>query len=106
MFIKPLDLTSLPLQSWKDKAGNPHFLLQQKESGFGSFFSGIANVTIDYYKKSIATYDYRILLKLTSRKQTFVVAVDDSFEKIHTDWNWVEQNLFLKVFLLENSLPK
>jgi hypothetical protein len=87
MFIKPLDISTLPASNWLDKAGNPHFTLQQKkkESGFGSFFSGMTTtISVDAYKKSIAEYDFRIILNLTSRKQSFVVAVDESFEKIHT----------------------
>jgi hypothetical protein len=87
MFIKPLDISTLPALTWLDKAGNPHFTLQQKrkDTGFGSFFTGMtATISTDAYKKSIAEYDYRIILNLTSRKQSFVVAVDESFEKIHT----------------------
>ena len=100
MFIKPLEISTLPAASWQDKAGNPHFVLQmkKKESGITSFFSGISAIAVDAYKKSIAEYDYRILLHLSTRTQSFVVAVDETFDKIHTDWNWVERNLILKVF--------
>jgi hypothetical protein len=97
MFIKPLDLTTLPAQTWQNKAGNTHFILQKKESSFGSFFSNITNVTMSAYKKSISDYEFRIILNLHTRKQSFVVAVDESFEKIHKDWNWVE----LKVTLFD-----
>ena len=103
MFIKPLDTSLLPIAQWQDHAGNTHFSLQsKKKDGMRSFFSGLTNLSLTSsqdaaYRKSIAEYDYRILLKINTRKQVFVIAVDESFEKIHTDWNWVERNLFLKV---------
>lgn len=90
MFIKPIDVSTLAAANWQDKAGNPHFILQakRKEGGFGTFLSGLSNMTMNtidaQYKKSISEYDFRIILNLSTRKQRFVVAVDESFEKIHT----------------------
>ncbi|KAL2911819.1 hypothetical protein HK105_208669 [Polyrhizophydium stewartii] len=112
--------------AWQDHAGNTHFVLQSKKkdanvmrsllSGFsttlslgaavaaGAAGSGAAaggpggpSSTDAAYRRSLMDYDFRILLRFLSRKVEFVVAVDDSFEKIHTDWNWVERNLFLKL---------
>lgn len=51
------------------------------------------------YRRSISEFDYRIMLKITTRNKQYIIAVDDTFDKIHTDWNWVEKNLFLKVCL-------
>ncbi len=36
-------------------------------------------------------------MKSQAQKKEWVIAVEDSFEKIHQDWNWIESNLFLKV---------
>ncbi len=103
MFIKPIDVASLPSTSatFQDKAGNTHFHLQSKLksstlsarsflTGLGSALSGgtgslSGNQATDAaYRKSIANdFEFRILLNLTSRRQSFVVAVDESFEKIH-----------------------
>ena len=106
MFIKPIDIATLPSSSaaFQDKAGNTHFHLQSKIkasslsarsflTGLGSALSGGAGggsssgtlaATDAAYRKSIANdFEFRILLNLTSRKQSFVIAVDESFEKIH-----------------------
>ena len=73
MFIKP-SLASTT--AYDDKAGNAHFTLQSKRK---TLFSIRSND------------DYRIVLRVGSN--LFVIAIDDSFEKIHKDWNWVESNL-------------
>jgi tRNA U34 2-thiouridine synthase MnmA/TrmU len=112
MFIRPLDTATLSSATWQNHAGNSHFTLQSKKrdgihgltEAVLKFFKNISqNLTIssdqhhDAYKKSIAEFDFRIILKIATRNKQFVVSVDDSFDKIHTDWNWVERNLFLKV---------
>lgn len=91
MFIKPIDLTALPALSWQDKAGNSHFILQSKSKASASssiFTTSIASYFTahkeDDLKKSINEHDFRIILLLPSRRVKFVVAVDESFEKIHT----------------------
>ncbi|KAI8822174.1 rab-GTPase-TBC domain-containing protein [Fimicolochytrium jonesii] len=109
MFIKPLDVASLPAATYQDKAGNDHFALQsRKQNAVRSLFSGIASLSLSNspdaaYRRSLMEYEFRIILKCPSRKTEYVVAVDETFEKIHTDWNWVEQNLFMKLTELEAS---
>ena len=89
MFIKPIDVTILPNSGaiWKDHAGNTHFILQskKKDTVMRSLLSGLTtlSVTTDAYKRSLAEYDFRILLRLAIKKVDYVVAVDDTFEKIH-----------------------
>ncbi|KAI8926099.1 hypothetical protein BC831DRAFT_458036 [Entophlyctis helioformis] len=62
-----------------------------------SVAAGTSSTVDAAYRRSLLEFDFRILLRFVSRKQVFVVAVDDAFDKIHTDWNWVERNLFLKL---------
>jgi hypothetical protein len=95
MWIRPIDLATLSsANTFQDKAGNTHFVLQSKvkSSTARSFFSGLTTtlsmassgtLTDATYRKSISDFDFRIILNLTSRKQSFVIAVDESFEKIH-----------------------
>lgn len=55
-------------------------------SFFSGFSSGVtlgANGSNAAYIKSLLEYDFRILLRLGSKKSDYVVAVDSSFEKIH-----------------------
>ncbi|KAI8900293.1 rab-GTPase-TBC domain-containing protein [Globomyces pollinis-pini] len=63
-------------------------LQSKKPDTVRSFFSGFSskptNNSETAYKKSISEYDFRILLKIESRKQCFVIAVDETFDKIHT----------------------
>lgn len=89
MFIRPIDVSTIPGNTWQDRAGNTHFTLQskKKDNAFGAFLSGFSNIGITgeaAYRRSIAEYDFRILLNLETRKQRFVVAVDETFDKIHT----------------------
>ncbi|KAJ3141960.1 hypothetical protein HK100_004748 [Physocladia obscura] len=81
------------------------------QSGSSGATSPISSANI----KAINAYDYRIILRCSDEKSRklssalksaavhleYVVAVDDSFERIHNDWNWVENNLFLKLLDLE-----
>ncbi|KAJ3035820.1 TBC1 domain member 9, partial [Rhizophlyctis rosea] len=103
MFIKPLDASSTT-STWQDHAGNAHFALQSRRSTnvVRSLFSGIAALSLNSLsdgggRKSYMDYEYRIILRCPSRKADFVVAVDETFERIHGDWNWVERNLFIKL---------
>ncbi|TPX55175.1 hypothetical protein PhCBS80983_g05535 [Powellomyces hirtus] len=112
MFIKPLDTTVLPAATFQDRAGNAHFALQSKrQNAVQSLFSGLASLSLAVspdatYKRSLMEYEFRIILRCPSRKRDYIVAVDESFEKIHTDWNWVEQNLFLKLEEMDLSKSK
>ncbi|KAJ3022183.1 TBC1 domain member 9 [Thoreauomyces humboldtii] len=108
MFIKPLDTATLPATPFQDRAGNNHFALQSRKpsSSVFSLFSGLASLSLvsspdAVYRRSIMEYEFRITLRCPTRKTEYVVAVAETFEKIHTDWNWVEQNLFLKLEELE-----
>lgn len=90
MFIKPIDEATLPAGKYQNKAGNTHFVLQNKiKFSFGqSIISGFTNTlsltsTDSAFRRSISEFEFRIILVLSSRKQTFVIAVDESFEKIH-----------------------
>ncbi|KAI9360414.1 rab-GTPase-TBC domain-containing protein [Zopfochytrium polystomum] len=123
MFVKPLEVGLLPVTPWQDRAGNNHFVLQSKKPptfelrsllGFASATVATAansalgvgmglSATDAALIKSIAEFEYRIILRCPSKKTDFVVAVDDTFEKIHTDWNWVESNLYLKLLEIERS---
>lgn len=81
MFIKPTDQSTLPAANWQDKAGNAHFILQSKKPDtFRSFFSNLSTQK-DGFKKSVSEYDFRIILQ--TQKAKYVIAVDDTFEKIH-----------------------
>lgn len=112
MWIRPIDLATLSsANTFQDKAGNTHFVLQSKvkSSTARSFFSGLTTtlsmassgtLTDAAYRKSISDFDFRIILNLTSRKQSFVIAVDESFEKIHhvcilSVCQWLDTNLIL-----------
>lgn len=102
MFIKPHDTGLLPGYIWQDHAGSSHFALQSKKKpgAITNFFTNLASLNISSDKKSLTDYDFRIILILSSRNKSYVVCVEESFEKIRADWNWVERNLFLK---LQNS---
>ncbi|KAJ3173298.1 hypothetical protein HDU87_007671 [Geranomyces variabilis] len=120
MFIKPLDVHALPVaHPFQDRAGNAHFALQSKlpRNPVQSLFSGFAAFSLAAssapsspadaaFRRSLLDYDHRIVLRCPSRKLDYIVAVDESFEKIHADWNWVEENLFLKLQELEASKSK
>ncbi|KAJ3065007.1 hypothetical protein HDU98_011596 [Podochytrium sp. JEL0797] len=130
MFIKPIDAASLLPAEWKDKAGNHHFALQQKSAPkssssnpLGFLFGGVAGTsnpaaaaaspTTDKHIKTISAYEFRIVLRCasTSREKgkpptEYCVAVDDSFARIHNDWNWVESNLFAKLLEWEAQSSK
>ncbi|KAJ3153650.1 hypothetical protein HDU86_005148 [Geranomyces michiganensis] len=118
MFIKPLDVQALPAaHPFQDRAGNAHFALQSKlpRNPMQSLFSGFTAFSLAVsapspadaaFRRSLLEYDHRIILRCPSRKLDYVVAVDESFEKIHADWNWVEENLFLKLAELEASKSK
>jgi hypothetical protein len=115
MFIKPVDASLLPSATWQDRAGNHHFALQSRKAvsfeirnifSFGTSAStggstGTAAASAAFLR-SIGEFEFRIVLKCPSKKADYVVAVDDTFEKIHTDWNWVERNLFLKVCIRDD----
>ena len=82
MIIKPVNVNSLSSSvSWKDKSGNLKFSLQARKS---SLFSSILT-------KNSNDYGFRIVLK--TLKGSFVIAVDDAFDKIYETWNWIEVNL-------------
>ena len=105
MFIKPIDLANLSRNYWTDHAGNTHFTLQskkKKESFLGGVLNGLAGKPANDLESIISNYEYRIILKLHTRNQQFVVAVDESFSKIRENWNWIEVNLYKKV-LFYNS---
>ncbi|KAJ3241363.1 hypothetical protein HDU81_000927 [Chytriomyces hyalinus] len=80
VFIKP-QVTSGG--DWTDKAGNHHFALQTRKAAKGWF-------STDMDKDG-----FRIVLR--SGGKLFVVATAASFEGIHSDWNWVEANLYGKL---------
>ena len=78
MFIKPLETQNL--SNWIDKAGNQYFSLQTKRKdsqGIGSFLTNLI------VQKDKNEYEFRIILKLSSRDKVMVVAVENSFEMIH-----------------------
>ena len=88
MFIKPVDVASYSLSgNWQDNSGNLKFSLQSKQARKNLFSSLMVKKSLDY--------DFRILLR--TRKNAFVIAIDDTFEKIHDTWNWIEQNVMSKV---------
>jgi hypothetical protein len=87
MFIKPIEESSFPTSIWEDKAGNQYFVLQLKVSkpNIISIFTALVTNTgnnINFNQK-YSDYEYRILLKLPTRAQRFVVAVGQNFESIH-----------------------
>ena len=90
MFIKPIDVVSFSSSgTWQDNSGNHKFSLQSRQAKKNIFSALIVKKTPEY--------DFRIVLR--TGKNAFVVAVDDTFEKIHDTWNWIEQNIMLKVYL-------
>ncbi|KAJ3103972.1 TBC1 domain member 8B [Phlyctochytrium planicorne] len=107
MFIRPTDVVAFPAATWVDRAGNTHFALQSRKAGsyvqniFGALSVSVstASKANAAFIKAMNEYEFRILLKCSSKKIEYVVAVDETFEKIHQDWNWVERNLFLKANL-------
>ncbi|KAI8833549.1 rab-GTPase-TBC domain-containing protein [Chytridium lagenaria] len=114
MFIKPIEASVFPSATWVDRAGNTHFSLQSRKSGslIQNFFGAIsvsvstttsANGATPAFIRSINEYEFRILLKCSGKRGDYVVAVDENFEKIHQDWNWVERNLFLKLLDMEQK---
>ncbi|KAH6573779.1 hypothetical protein BASA61_005347 [Batrachochytrium salamandrivorans] len=130
--IEVSTLSIHPTSSWQDHAGNTHFVLQSKKKdssimrslitglstgislGVGAAVGGASALASStgpgtssssdaVYRKSLLDYEYRILLRFNSRKADFIVAVDHSFDKIHTDWNWVERNLFIKLAEIDST---
>ena len=105
---------TLPTYKYQNKAGNTHFILQSKiKASLGqSFLSGLSSLTVSSntsgtdaaFRKSISEFDFRIILLLESRKQTFVIAVDESFEKIHKVGKCCISNL--EALQSEESLEK
>lgn len=89
MFIKPVDQATLPVASWEAAAGNTHFTLlrRKKERSIFTLFTPTSTTT------PIVTCDFRIILTLQARKQTYIIAIATSFDDIHVDWNWIESNL-------------
>ncbi|KAJ3245686.1 hypothetical protein HDU78_008743 [Chytriomyces hyalinus] len=67
---------------WTDKAGNHHFALQTRKAAKG------------WFSTEMDKDGFRIVLR--SGGKLFVVATAASFEGIHSDWNWVEANLYGK----------
>ena len=94
MFIKPIETTAFPPSVWQDHAGNIHFALQSRKSR--SLFSGLSLVGNPNLKR-LADYEFRIILRLQTKKTEYLIAVDSTFESIHENWNWVEQNFFMKL---------
>jgi hypothetical protein len=86
MFIKPVDVESLPAGVWNDNSGNLKFSLQSRSSTKSLF----------KMMRKEKEYDYRVIMR-SSGKNAFVIAVDDTFEKIHDTWNWIELNIMPKV---------
>ncbi|KAJ3209806.1 TBC1 domain member 8B [Dinochytrium kinnereticum] len=115
MFIKPIDAAVFPAATWVDRAGNTHFSLQSRKAGsYIQNFFGVISASVvatsnatsgasAAFIRSINEYEFRILLKCSAKKLDYVIAADDSFEKIHQDWNWVERNLFLKLLDMEQK---
>jgi hypothetical protein len=100
MFIKPLETSALPQATWTDHSGNLYFTLQSRKAR--GLFASLSLAQVPQAVKRISEFEFRILLKTGGGKKTqFVVAVDDSFEKMHGAWTWIEQNVFLR--LLETS---
>jgi hypothetical protein len=86
MFIKPVDVESFPAGVWNNKSGNFKFSLQ-----FRSSTKSLFNIM-----RKEKEYDYRVIMR-SHGKNAFVIAVDDTFEKIHDTWNWIELNIMPKV---------
>ncbi|TPX34238.1 hypothetical protein SmJEL517_g03161 [Synchytrium microbalum] len=114
-FIKPVAVTELSSAtiSWDDKAGNLFFVLQSKRTNMGTkflstFTTGFTLMTASAEtaeKQKWADADYRIVMKCKGKKYgEQVVAVGDTFEAIHEHWNWIEQNLYLKLAELDTTM--
>ena len=94
MFIKPIDVASLPSSvTWQDNAGNLKFSLQSKQAKKNLFSALMVKKTVDY--------DFRIIMR--TGKNGFVIAMDDTFEKIRDTWNWIELNIMPKVFYRKSN---
>jgi len=102
MFIKPVNIELLNDNSkWIQRAANLYLTLESKDKPpkgvISNIFSSIRQDKNED-KKTIYYYDFRIVLNFHSESQEkYVVAVDDSFEKIHNDWNKIEQSFLYKV---------
>lgn len=57
-----------------------------------SVLNGLKDVT-NNEKKSIDNYQFRILLKCPTQKSNYIIAVDNIFPNIYTDWNSVQDEL-------------
>ena len=88
MFIKPVDVVSLPPAVWNDNAGNLKFSLQSR----------LNKKSLFKIMRKEKDYDYRVIMK-SGKNNAFVIAVDDTFEKIHDTWNWIALNIMPKVSL-------
>jgi len=102
MFIKPVNIELLNDNSkWIQRAANLYLTLESKDKPpkgvISNIFSSIRQDKNED-KKTIYYYDFRIVLNFHSESQEkYVVAVDDSFEKIHNDWNKIEQSFLYKI---------
>ncbi|TPX47445.1 hypothetical protein SeMB42_g03311 [Synchytrium endobioticum] len=114
-FIRPTSVAELNSAaiSWEPKAGNLFFALEQRKGNIGSKFlstfaalgASLAASADTLQKLKWAEAEYRIVLKCKGRKYgDQVVAVGDTFDRIHESWNWIEQNLYLKLAELETSM--
>ncbi|KAJ3389031.1 TBC1 domain member 9, partial [Lobulomyces angularis] len=110
VFVKPIDaeLLSTGMINWLDKAGNQYFSLQQKKQGNAFFGNLLQNLSLQATiygpnKKPINDFEFRIILKTQNGKKLFIVAVDQSFETIHKDWNYIENKLYIKLLELDTK---
>lgn len=96
MFVKPLETTVFPQATWQDHSGNLYFSLQSRKAR--GLFASLSLSQVSPAVKKLSEFEFRIVLKCSSAgKKQFVVAVDDTFEKMHIAWTWVEQNVFLRL---------
>jgi len=109
MFIKPVNVELVNDNSkWIQKAANLYFTLESKDKPpkglLSNIFSSIRQDKNEE-KKTIYYYDFRIVLNFhTEGKEKYIVAVDETFEKIHDDWNKIEQSFLYKVSQLLNII--
>jgi len=102
MFIKPVNIELLNDNSkWIPKAANLYLTLESRDKPTKNVISNIfSSIRQDKNeeKKTIYYYDFRIILNFHSEgKEKYIVAVDETFEKIHDDWNKIEQSFLYKV---------
>lgn len=107
MFIKPIQVSkqfNIDHQ-WLKHSGNQFFLLQEYVStpslvdGFSTVYRAVSDIRYmakslvpSHRKRSIMDYKYRILLKI-DQAIPYVVSVSENWKEIHSDWQWIEQNL-------------